>query len=107
MDQEIRLTTYEEFTIPAVVPEIPRRQTSSYHTDMNQSSVDFALKSIGALKPGESAYLVAGEDLRETATKCGNHFKLPVILMPPETMANSFCWAIVAAKGSFFSCPIP
>ncbi len=108
MNHELRLTTYEDMVIPAVVPEMPRRQMAAEPPlDLNRASLDYGLSCLGALKPDESAYLVAMEGWRETAMRLGKEFRLPVILLPPEMCANGWVWALVAGNGTFYSTPIP
>lgn len=75
--------------------------------DLNYSELDQALRDLGGLKPGQTGYLVAGEDNRETATACGREFGLRVVLVSPEILWNRFCWAVVVQQGGFFSAPAP
>lgn len=107
MEHEIRLKTYEELTLKPLVPEIPRRQRCVVDCSLNISAADNSLRLLGALEPEESAYLVASEDLRDVAAVVGRHFRLPVILLPPEMLKEkAWPWAIVAAKGSIYHIPI-
>ena len=104
MDHELRLTTYSEFTIPEVVPEIPWRHTKiPIGTDLTRAAVEYALGLLGGVEVGQSAYLVCGESLRVRAIEIGNHFRLPVILLPPEMMKSETMWSVVAGKGAVYS----
>lgn len=110
MEREIVLKLDEEFVLPQITPDVRRRQVAiparmAPDCDLNHATLDWALAILGGLEPGTTAFLVVPEEARDRAEALGKEFRLAVIVLPPEMMRNSYCWALASAKGVVYSVP--
>jgi hypothetical protein len=95
----------KRFVFPAVVPELPRRESLSPTLDLTAAALDWALEKLG-LEVGETAVLVCQEARRAVAERVAQRYRLLVVVLPPETMLD-WAWALVGRQGVVSSVPVP